>query len=171
MRRNLIRSIEEVLKHEGGFVDHPADPGGATNYGVTLRTYQRYKRNPHLTAQDLKNITIEEVHAIYKIGYWDAVKADELPDGVDFLVFDMAINAGPRRGVRLLQDVVGARADGILGPITLRRVQQDSPERIITAYTEARESYYRSLPHFSTFGRGWLRRTRESESIALSMLG
>jgi len=171
MRHNLERSIEEVLRHEGGWSDHPADPGGATNMGVTLRTYRKYKRNPHLTPEDLKNLTLEEVHDIYKIGYWDPIKADELPSGVDFVVFDMAINAGPGRAVKLLQEVVGTRADGVVGPITLRAVDEYSPERVVTDYTNAREDYYRLLPHFSTFGRGWLRRTRESETIALTMLG
>ena len=175
MRHNLERSIEEVLRHEGLFTDDPRDPGnahgGATNYGVTLKTYRKYKRNPHLTVEDLKNITMKEVHDIYKVGYWDPVRADELPGGVDFLVFDMAINAGPGRAAKLLQEVINVRADGAIGPITLRTVNQDSPERVVTAYTEAREDYYRSLPHFPTFGRGWLRRTRESETIALTMLG
>lgn len=171
MLHNLQRSIEEVLKHEGGFVDHPADPGGATIYGVTLKTYQKYKRNPHLTVEDLKNITMDEVHDIYKIGYWDPVKGDDLPGGVDFVVFDMAINAGPGRAAKLLQDVLGVVVDGIIGRNTIKAANQDYPERVVTAYTKAREDYYRSLPHFPTFGRGWLRRTRESEIIALTMLG
>jgi lysozyme family protein len=171
MRRNLQRSIKEVLRHEGGFVNHPADPGGATNYGVTLRTYQKYKRNFHLTAEDLRRITQEEVYDIYKTGYWDTVRADDLPDGVDFLVFDMAINAGPGRASKLLQEVIGVNVDGRIGPMTLRAANQASPDITIRAYTNARAEYYQSLPHFPTFGRGWLRRTHESEQIALSMLG
>lgn len=171
MRRNLQRSIKEVLRHEGGFVNHPADPGGATNFGVTLRTYQKYKRNPHLTPEDLRRITQEEVYDIYKTGYWDTVKADDLPDGVDFVVFDMAINAGPGRAAKLLQEVLGVNVDGRIGPITLRTANQASPDITIRAYTNARAEYYQSLPHFPTFGRGWLRRTHESEQIALSMLG
>lgn len=171
MKHNLERSIQEVLKHEGGFVDHSADPGGATIYGITLRTYQKYKRNPYLTVEDLKNISMDEVYDIYKLGYWDKVKAYELPDGVDFVVFDMAINAGPGRAAKLLQGVLGVDIDGIIGHQTIKAAEQDSPEGTIKAYTNAREDYYRSLPHFSTFGKGWLRRTHESEQIALSMLG
>lgn len=171
MRRNLERSVEAVLRHEGGFVNHPEDPGGATNYGVTLRTYQKYRKNPHLTPEDLKNITPEEVYDIYKIGYWDVVKADELPAGVDFVVFDMAINAGPGRAAKLLQEVLNVDVDGKIGPQTLRAANQASPEITITAYTNARAEYYQSLPHFPTFGRGWMRRTHESEQIAIYMLG
>lgn len=171
MRHNLERSIQEVLKHEGLFSDHPADPGGATNYGVTLKTYRRYKRNPHLTAEDLKNITMDEVHDIYKIGYWDPIKADELPSGVDFVVFDMAINAGPGRAAKLLQEVLGVVVDGIIGKNTIKAANQGYPEKVVRDYTQVREGYYRLLPHFSTFGKGWLRRTHESETIALTMLG
>lgn len=171
MRYNLQRSIEEVLRHEGGFVDHPADPGGATIYGVTLRTYRNYRRNPHLTVEDLKNITMEEVHDIYRTGYWDPIKGDELPSGVDFVVFDMAINAGPGRAAKLLQTVLGVDIDGAIGTMTLRAANRHSPEETIRAYTNVRSDYYQSLPHFPTFGRGWMRRTHESEQIALSMLG
>lgn len=169
MKQNFQRSVEEVLKHEGGFSDHPADPGGATNYGITLKTYQQYRRNPHLTAEDLKNITPEEVYDIYKLGYWDKVRAYDLPSGVDFLVFDMAVNAGPARAVKILQTVLGVDVDGIIGNKTIKAAEEDSPEDIIRDYTSARAEYYESLPHFPTFGKGWLRRTYESEKIAFYM--
>ena len=83
MKQNWERSIKEVLKHEGGYVDHPQDPGGATNLGITLNTYRSYRRNQHLTANDLKNITMDEVYDIYKTMYWDKVRGDDLPSGGD----------------------------------------------------------------------------------------
>jgi lysozyme family protein len=174
MRQNWERSIKEVLRHEGGYVDHPADPGGATHFGVTLNTYRQYKGNPHLTADDLRNIPIGEVYDIYKTRYWDKVRGDQLPSGIDFLVFDFGVNAGVGRAAKMLQNLVGVPADGGIGPQTLRatsEVYEENPEQLIVAYTDARAEYYQSLPHFPTFGRGWLRRTKESEDIALSMLG
>ena len=174
MRQNWERSIKEVLRHEGGYVDHPADPGGATNLGITLNTYRSYRNNPHLTADDLRNIPIGEVYDIYKTRYWDKVRGDQLPSGIDFLVFDFGVNAGVGRSAKMLQNLVGVPADGGIGPQTLRatsEVYEENPEQLIVAYTDARAEYYQSLPHFPTFGRGWLRRTKESEDIALSMLG
>lgn len=174
MRQNWERSIKEVLRHEGGYVDHPADPGGATNLGITLNTYRSYRNNPHLTADDLRHIPIGEVYDIYKTRYWDKVRGDQLPSGIDFLVFDFGVNAGVGRAAKMLQNLVGVPADGGIGPQTLRatsEVYEENPEQLIVAYTDARAEYYQSLPHFPTFGRGWLRRTKESEDIALSMLG
>lgn len=174
MKKNWARSIEAVLVHEGGFVDHPADPGGATHSGVTLNTYRSYRRNPHLTADDLRNISMDEVYDIYKTLYWDKVRGDDLPSGVDFLVFDFGVNAGNGRAAKMLQNLVGVPADGGIGPQTLRAthdVYANDAQKLIVDYTDARAEYYQSLPHFPTFGRGWLRRTKESEDIALSMLG
>ena len=174
MRQNWERSIKEVLRHEGGYVDHPADPGGATNLGITLNTYRSYRNNPHLTADDLRNIPIGEVYDIYKTRYWDKVRGDQLPSGIDFLVFDFGVNAGVGRAAKMLQNLVGVPADGGIDPQTLRATQtayEEDAEKLIVAYTDARAEYYQSLPHFPTFGRGWLRRTKESEDIALSMLG
>ena len=173
MRQNWERSIKEVLRHEGGYVDHPADPGGATNLGITLNTYRSYRNNPHLTADDLRHIPIGEVYDIYKTRYWDKVRGDQLPSGIDFLVFDFGVNAGVGRAAKMLQNLVGVPADGGIGPQTLRatsEVYEENPEQLIVAYTDARAEYYQSLPHFPTFGRGWLRRTKESEDIALSMI-
>ena len=173
MRQNWERSIKEVLRHEGGYVDHPADPGGATNLGITLNTYRSYRNNPHLTADDLRNISMDEVYDIYKTRYWDKVRGDDLPSGVDFLVFDFGVNAGNGRAAKMLQNLVGVPADGGIGPQTLRATHDaydQNAEKLIVDYTDARAEYYQSLPHFPTFGRGWLRRTKESEDIALSML-
>ena len=174
MNKNWERSLKEVLKHEGGFVDHPQDPGGATNMGITLNTYRQYKSNPHLTAQDLREISMTEVSDIYKTMFWDRVRGDDLPSGLDFLVFDFGVNAGNGRAAKMLQNLVNVPADGGIGPQTLRathEVYAQDAEKLIVDYTDARAEYYQALPHFPTFGRGWLRRTKESEEIALTMLG
>ena len=174
MNKNWERSLREVLKHEGGYISHPDDPGGATLAGVTLNTYRSYKNNPHLTAEDLKRMTDDEIRDIYKTRYWDRVRGDDLPSGVDFLVFDFGVNAGNGRAAKMLQTLVNVPADGGIGPQTLRathEVYSNDAEKLIVDYTDARAEYYQSLPHFPTFGRGWLRRTKESEEIALSMLG
>lgn len=173
MRENWELSIREVLKHEGGFVDHPEDPGGATNYGITLKTYRNYNKNWYLTAEDLKNIPMFEVHDIYRTMYWNKVQGDDLPSGIDFLVFDFGVNAGTGRAAKMLQELVGAVSDGIIGRRTLRATQDvylQDPARLVKGYSDRRAEYYQSLPHFPTFGRGWLRRTKESEDVALSLL-
>ena len=128
-------ALQKVLQHEGGFVNHPRDPGGATNKGVTLNTYRRFK--PNATVKDLKNISDSELKKIYRT-YWDAVDADNLPDNIRGSVFDMAVNAGPKRAKRLLN-----------------QVGTDASAR---DYADARLGYYRKLNHFDTFGKGWTNR-------------
>src|SRR5690606_8907906 len=115
--KNFQQALEKVLKHEGGFVNHPADPGGATNKGITIKVYQQFKKGA--TVADLKKITDAEVSAIYRKNYWDAVKADQLPSGLDYAVFDFAVNSGPSRAAKCLQETLGVTVDGKIGPRTL----------------------------------------------------
>ena len=175
MQGNFDIVLPHVLKHEGGFSDHPADPGGATMKGVTLSTYRTYRRNRHLTAEDLKKITDAEINDIYRRRYWDAVKGDALPSGVDYCVFDCAVNSGPGRAAKMLQEVVGTKPDGSIGPITLAAVRAAclSPEdtkSLITAYADKRLQFWQGLPTFTTFGRGWTRRGNEVRDTALAMV-
>src|SRR5690554_5603848 len=115
MEANFREALPLVLKHEGGFVNHPSDPGGATNKGITIENYRRYvKKNG--TVADLKAITDEEVAKVYKLFYWDAVKGDDLPGGVDYAVFDFAVNGGPGRAIKFLQRIAGVTQDGAIGP-------------------------------------------------------
>lgn len=126
MKNNFKTSLKHVLVHEGGYVDHPRDPGGATNKGVTLETFRRFYGNSK-TKNDLKKITDKQLQKIYKKGYWDKCLCDELPKGVDYVAFDQAVNSGPRRSAKWLQAAVGVEVDGTIGEQTIEAIlQQDS---------------------------------------------
>jgi lysozyme family protein len=170
MEANFFKSLDMVLKHEGGFVNHPEDPGGATNKGITQKTYAEFLERPLEDVDELKEISDEHVRLIYKKGYWDKVKADELPSGVDFCTFDWAVNSGPARSARYLQKIVGAEQDGAIGPMTLSKVSAFSPQQIINTMSKEREEFYKNLKTFEFFGKGWLRRNEETREAALAMV-
>lgn len=172
MRSNFERSLALVLVHEGGWSDHPKDPGGATMKGITLATFRGFYRNNRLTKEDLRNITDTQLREIYKVRYWDAVLGDDLPNGIDYAVFDFAVNSGPARAVKFLQKIVGTAQDGKMGPLTLAAVQSPArPVAIITALCTARLAWLQTLSTFLTFGTGWARRVRNVEATATAMVG
>jgi len=168
MEKNYNKCIETILHHEGGYVNHPNDPGGETNLGVTKRVYEEWGGT-----KDMKDLTVEDVAPIYKKNYWDRVKGDELPSGLDLCVFDFGVNAGTGRAAKYLQSMVGASADGAIGPATIRSVhvyvQIEGLAATIDKYQLDRQNYYESLNHFETFGRGWTRRVNETTELAHSM--
>ena len=170
MKQNFDVALQHVLEDEGGFSNHPKDPGGATMKGVTLDTYRSYKKNQHLTAEDLKKITGEELRDIYRRRYWDAIRGDDLPSGVDYCVFDCAVNSGPGRAAKMLQEVVGVKPDGGIGPITLAAVKAIDPIELISKYADKRLQFWQSLSTFETFGKGWTRRGNEVKEEALKMV-
>jgi len=170
MEASFFKSLEMVLHHEGGFVSHPEDPGGATNKGITHKTYADFLGRPLEDVDELKNIPEEHIQIIYKNGYWDKVKGDQLPAGVDFCIFDWAVNSGPGRAAKALQKAVGATQDGAIGPKTLEAVEAADASQIIEDVTKDREEFYKSLSTYSTFGKGWLRRTKETRDFALNMV-
>lgn len=159
MKGNFDRTLPWVLIHEGGFVDHPQDPGGATNLGVTQRVYSAWRASSGLTVQAVAHISQDEAAAIYRRQYWDAARCDDLPGGLDYAVFDFAVNSGPSRAVRYLQKVLGVAQDGAIGEVTIRaaNARDDIPE-LIADYCGARMKFVRGLSTFKTFGRGWTRR-------------
>lgn len=170
MDRNFARALALVLKHEGGFVNHPDDPGGATNKGITIGTFRRYvKKNG--TVADLKAITNAQVASVYRKQYWDAVRGDELPDGVDYAVFDFAVNSGPGRAARYLQAIVGVQQDGMIGPGTLAAVKAKNAKAIVSELCDDRMRFLQGLPTWRTFGKGWTRRVDGVEAVALNMAG
>lgn len=171
-RSNFPAALKELLIHEGGYVNHPKDPGGRTNLGVTQRVYEDWVKHP-VDEKIMRSLTVDHVRALYKANYWDAVKGDDLPIGLDLCVFDFAVNAGVRRGARYLQRLVGATPDGVVGPATIaavrRYVRENSLADAINAYQDARVDYYKQLKTFPTFGRGWLRRVKDVREAALKM--
>ena len=156
--------LPRVLQHEGGFVDHPDDPGGATNQGITLATYQRHF--PNGTVAALKAIGPTQVAEIYRKDYWGKVRADDLPRGLDYAVFDFAVNSGPGRAAKFLQRLVSVTDDGAIGPVTLRAIQSYDTEVLIRRLCQTRLDWLHGLRHFATFGNGWTRRVNEVEMDA-----
>jgi len=174
---NWMRSLESMLVSEGGFSDDPRDPGnrlpdgrpGSTMLGVTQANWERWVGR-QVTHEEMRKLTPEKVAPFYKRKYWDACKCDELPVGLDYLVFDLAVNAGPGRASKMLQTAVGATPDGIIGPRTLAAVRAMNPEELISKFSDAKTEFYKSLPTFPTFGKGWLNRVAAVKIKATSML-
>jgi lysozyme family protein len=147
-----------VLAAEGGFVDHPRDPGGRTNMGITQRAYDDWQAYLGADRRDVIDITAREVDQIYRVRYWDAVRGDALPAGLAYVVFDAGVNSGPARAVKWLQAAVGVAVDGICGPQTLAAVQTCDTAAAIRAICAARLAYCRQLATWSDFGSGWTAR-------------
>ena len=169
MINNWESSLEKILHHEGGYVNHPKDPGGETNLGVTKRVYEEWGGT-----KDMKDLLVEDVNPIYKKNYWDKCKCDDLPNGLDLCVFDFGVNAGPGRAAKFLQRMIGTTVDGGIGPNTLKAVdtyvEETGLETAIENYQSARQSYYEELSTFDTFGKGWTRRVEETTASAKELI-
>lgn len=170
MDRNFQRALKLVLKHEGGWSDHPADPGGATNKGVTLATFRRYVKADASKA-DLRAITDEQVATVYYRHYWAAVMAHELPSGLDYAVFDFAVNSGPGRAAKYLQAIVGAKQDGRVGPETLKAVAKHNAGTLINSLCDRRMAFLKGLKTWPTFRKGWTTRVADVREQALAWVG
>lgn len=174
MNDNFESSLKHLLAHEGGWSDHPSDPGGATMKGVTLQVFREFKRNPHITKEELRNISDEDLASLYKKRYWDACRCDELVSGLDYTVFDCAVNSGPGRAIKFLQSCVGVNPDGGFGSVTMAAVaqfQKDVAKTLVKEYCEKRLDFLQSLKTYEVFGKGWKRRVEEVEKTSLEMLG
>lgn len=169
MDRNFAQSLKRVLAREGGWADHPKDPGGATMKGVTIATFRRYVK-ANATKADLRSITDEQIATVYRRHYWDAVAGAELPDGVDYAVFDFAVNSGPSRAAKYLQAVLGVVQDGRVGPATLAAARARLGAGIINQLCDDRIAFLQRLPTWKTFGKGWTKRVASVRSEALNML-
>jgi hypothetical protein len=171
MKENYQTALAHVLKSEGLWSDNPADPGGATMKGITLATYREWKRNQHITKEQLREIPDSDVQDLYKQNYWDKVHGDDLPAGVDYAVFDCAVNMGCGRAAKLIQEAAGVTADGIIGQGTMAAIKSQSPQDVIDKFSQLKDNFYRSLNTFPTFGKGWLRRVAEVKITADEMIG
>ena len=169
MKENFDEALKAILHHEGGFVNHPKDPGGMTNLGVTKRVWEEWVGH-EVDEKAMRALTPETVGPMYKTKYWDKIKGDDLPTGVDYAVFDAAINSGPGRAAKWLQSVVGAVPDGAIGAGTLGKVAAMDAEDIVEKYQETRLAFMQSLPTWDTFGKGWGRRVTEVKDAALKMV-
>lgn len=169
MSQNFPASVKLVLRSEGGFVDNPLDPGGATNLGITRATLSNWLRHPASVA-DVQSLSVDTATAIYQASYWNAIKGDSLPLGIDYAVFDEAVNSGPSKAAKDLQSVLGVPVDGVIGPITLAAATKAEPVGVINALCDARLSFLKSLGTWSTFGNGWSNRVASVRAAAIAML-
>lgn len=166
--------LDEVLRHEGGYADHPADPGGATNLGITRKTLAQWRGVVPwwaLPKSVVKALERDEAAQIYRSRYWDRVRGDQLPAGLDLAVFDFAVNSGPDRAIRLLQTELGVVADGQIGPLTLAALERRSATELIDTLCERRIAFLKRLPAFPTFGKGWSRRVTAIRQVSLRVAG
>lgn len=167
-----------MLASEGGFSDDERDNGnklpdgrkGSTMLGVTQYNWEAHVGH-QVTHDQMRKLTAADVEPLYKKKYWDVVRADELPSGIDYLVFDMGANAGPGRSIKLLQTAVGVTPDGGFGPMTMAAVQAADPVELIEKFSQEKEAFYRSLDQFTVYGTGWLNRVAAVKLKASSMLG
>jgi len=177
MRINWIPSFNLMLKSEGGFSDDQDDKGnhlpdgrkGCTNLGVTQTTWESWVGRQS-DVKEMRNLTPEKVEPLYRRKFWDACRCDELPVGVDYLVFDFAVNAGVGRSAKILQTAVGATPDGAIGPKTITAVCSLSIKDVINKFSSAKEEYYKSLDN-QKYEKGWLNRVAEVKLNAEHMLG
>lgn len=160
-----------TLKQEGGFVDNPADPGGATNFGITLATLRDYTRWASASVEDLKRLDNPTISSIYLNLYWRPMNCDYYPPGVDLMVFDFGVNAGPGRSVKILQDVAGTDVDGNPGLRTIAAVKVCPVLGAVLHLADAQLAYYKGLPGFAEFGAGWTNRTLCRKQTACAAIG
>jgi lysozyme family protein len=168
MQENWDESFAAVLKHEGGFVNHPKDPGGMTNLGVTKAAWEGYVGKP-VDEAFMRKLTPEVVKPFYKTMYWDKIKGDQLPNGVDYAAYDLAVNSGVGRAAKFLQTIAGVTADGVLGPKSMGAIRECNPEQMVDALCDMRLNFLKRLPTFETFGKGWLIRVADVKAKAVSM--
>jgi lysozyme family protein len=150
---NFEKAFDILLSHEGGFVNHPKDPGGATRYGVTQRVARK-----HGYQGDMRELPLSEAKRIARAAYWDEVKADFMPDSIRFDLFDGAYNSGPVQATKWLQRAAAVDDDGIIGPKTLAAVRATDPQKLAKRYNGFRLMFLTDLGTWPTFGRGWARR-------------
>lgn len=168
---NFDKAFELLIGHEGGFTDNRADDGNwtggkvgvgtlkGTKYGIAANSY------PNL---DIKNLTLAQAKEIYKRDYWDKAKCDQMPAELAFHVFDMSVNSGVSRGVKILQKTVGTTQDGIIGPATLAAVKAMPMFNLVMIYNANRLQFYTSLSKFGTFGKGWTNRVANNLKLGVS---
>ena len=168
MNSNFESALAHVLKSEGGYVNNSKDPGGMTNLGCTKTTWEEFVGHP-VSEADMRGLKPADVAPLYKRKFWDKVSGDDLPAGLDYAVFDAAINSGPGRAAKWLQEVVGVTADGAIGKGTLAAVATFKTQDLIKAYNDKRLKFLQGLPTFGTFGKGWSTRVASVQQIASNL--
>jgi lysozyme family protein len=161
-------ALRRLLKHEGGYSDHPSDPGGPTNFGITLADVRRYVK-PDATAQDVRDLSLAQAKAIYRTRYWDALRCDELPRGVDYAAFDYGVNSGPARAARVLCAIAGRPASSTIDDAALNAIRAGDARALVASLCDERLAFLRRLKTWPVFGTGWSRRVADVRAAALAM--
>jgi lysozyme family protein len=161
-------ALARVLKHEGGYTNHPSDPGGPTNFGITLHDYRRYIDRSG-KATDVRNMKLADAAKIYRARYWDALRCDELPAGLDYAVFDYGVNSGIARAARVIRRLMGLAAGDVLHDAAIAAIGKADPQTTISRLCDERLAFLRSLSTWPVFGAGWGRRVAEVRRDGLAM--
>jgi lysozyme family protein len=169
MKSSYDESMRRLLRHEGGYSNHPSDPGGPTNHGITIADYRRHVK-PHATAADVRAMTVAEARAIYRAHYWDAQRCDELPAGVDYAVFDYGVNSGVGRSGKVLRRLLGlSDRTHRIDDETIRSAGRRDAAELVAAICDERLAFLKRLKTWPAFGAGWGRRVAEVRAHALAM--
>jgi lysozyme family protein len=168
MNKNWDACFDMVIKSEGGFVDNPKDPGGMTNLGVTRSAWQAYL-NRDVTEIEMRALTPDVVKPFYKALYWDRIRGDSLPSGVDYAAYDLAVNSGPNKAAKYLQEIAGVPVDGLIGPKSLEAIQSCDAKETADVICDMRLDFLKKLSTFDTFGKGWTDRVARVKAKAISM--
>ena len=164
------KALKRILKHEGGYVNDPLDSGGMTNLGVTKRVWEEFVGHP-VSEADMRALTPEIIAPMYKMKYWNSSYCEVLPKGLDYVVFDFAVNAGTGRSVKTLQQAIGCVADGVIGPKTMAAINDAEPKDLIAKSSDARADFYQGIvtrkPDQARFIKGWLNRVEDARKLAL----
>jgi len=150
---NFVQAFAQLMKHEGGYVNHPSDPGGATNFGITEAVARKHGYMGHM-----KDYPQSEAMIVYRKDYWDVIKANDLPEAIRYPMFDAAVNSGPAQAVKWLQRELDVNADGIVGPNTINAARAADGEVLARRILGARLHFMTGLAHWQSFGKGWARR-------------
>ena len=172
---NCARSLKLVGLSEGGYTNHRLDRGSwyggdlvGTNHGISAPVLADWRRRTP-TRHQMRALTKTEADRIYKEKYWDSVRGDYLPRGLDYAMFDYGVNSGPSQAIKALQRVIGAKPDGLFGAQTSKAIKRQNTEIIILSLMNRRLSFLQRLKSWRTFGKGWARRVNRVREDALKM--
>ena len=162
-------ALRRLLAHEGGYTNHPSDPGGPTNFGITIHDYRKYLK-PNATAADIRAMKLDQAKAIYRSKYWNAQRCDDLPAGVDYSIFDYGVNSGIGRSGKVLRRVVGLPDNtSAVTDQVLETVAKRNPQALVTAINDERLRFLKNLKTWPVFGAGWGRRVAEVRAFSLRL--
>lgn len=165
---NYDEALRRLLAHEGGYSNNPSDPGGPTNFGITIADYRRYV-NSAGTAADVRAMPLADAKAIYRSKYWDALRGDALPAGLDYAVFDYGVNSGTVRPATVLQRLLGLHADGRMSDAVVEAACRRDAGKLVAQLCDERLVFLKGLKTWPVFGTGWRRRVTEVKTVALTM--